>query len=108
MRERMQRFLCGLRLEMHPGKSRVYRAADGVTFLGWQLFPDCARLARENVVRFRRRMRRLELDRAQGKVTFEEVRQRVRAWIAHADHGDTWRLRQRLLGRFTFAKGRAV
>jgi hypothetical protein len=27
--------LCGLRLGLHPGKSRVFRAGDGVPFLGW-------------------------------------------------------------------------
>lgn len=28
------------RLAVHPGKSRIHRCADGVTFLGWRLYPD--------------------------------------------------------------------
>ncbi len=28
-----------------------------------------------------------------GKITLDEVRQRVNSWIAHADHADTWKLR---------------
>ena len=41
-----------LRLRLHEGKTRVYRAVDGVTFLGWRIFPDHRRLVRGNVVRF--------------------------------------------------------
>jgi len=58
--------LCRLRLDMHPGKSRVYRTADGFTFLGWRIFPERTRLVRGNVVRFRRRMRSLAAEYARG------------------------------------------
>ena len=59
-RQRVESRLAELRLLLHPGKSRVYRCADGVTFLGWRLFPDHARLVRGNVVRFRRRIKALK------------------------------------------------
>lgn len=100
--------LSGLRLQLHPGKSRIYRTADGVTFLGWRLFPHQTRLDRGNIVRFRRRMRGLQNEYARGKAELADIRQRVRAWIAHADHGNTWRLRQKLLGQFAFRKRHAV
>ncbi|MDX1979880.1 MAG: RNA-directed DNA polymerase [Bryobacteraceae bacterium] len=51
--------LAGLRLTIHPRKSRVYHVADGVTFLGWRVFPEHTRLVRANVVRFRQRMREI-------------------------------------------------
>ena len=38
-----------VRLEIHPGKSRIYRCCDGVTFLGWRLFPHRTRLVAGNV-----------------------------------------------------------
>jgi len=107
-RREIESQLCGLRLELHPGKSRVYRTADGFTFLGWRIFPQRARLVRGNVVRFRRRMRHLAAEYAQGGIGWDEIRPRVQAWIAHAAHGETWRLRQQLFGQFTFQKGRAV
>jgi hypothetical protein len=88
------RVLGGLRLDIHPRKSRVYRTREGVTFLGWRLYPERSRLVRANVVRFRRRMRELQCGMAEGRMGWDEVNQRVRAWIAHAAHGDTWRLRE--------------
>jgi len=97
-----------LRLEMHPGKSRVYRTADGFTFLGWRIFPEHIRLAPGNVVRFRRRMRVLAAEYARGAAGWDRIHPRVRAWIAHAAHGDTWRLRRQIFGQFAFRKRRAV
>ena len=99
--------LCRLRLDMHPGKSRVYRTADGFTFLGWRIFPERTRLVRGNVVRFRRRMRSLAAEFARGAAGWDRIHPRVRAWIAHADHGDTWRLRQQIFEQFAFRHGGA-
>lgn len=107
-RGRIERFLAGLRLGIHEGKSRVYTAAEGVTFLGWRIFADRARLSRGNVVRFRRRMRSLQRQFASGRIDWPDVEARVRAWIAHAGHGETWRLREQVLAQFPFRKGCAV
>jgi hypothetical protein len=95
-----------MRSGRHPGKSRIYRVADGVTFLGWRIFPGHARLVRPNVARFRRRMRAMQSSFAQGRLTWEDLHQRIQAWIAHAAHGNTWKLRERLLDDFSFTGGR--
>jgi len=106
--EGIRRFLLTLRLDLHAGKSRIHRTADGLSFPGWRVFPDRCRLARENVLRFRRRMRHLETEFDRGAVEWKDVQQRVQAWIAHAAHGNTWKLREGLLARFAFTEGRAV
>ena len=94
-----------LRLDIHPGKSRIYCCSEGVTFLGWRLFPDRARLVRGNVVRFGRRMKRLNKEFHRGLVAWPAVEQSVRAWIGHAAYGRTWVLRERTLARFAFGLG---
>ncbi len=101
----IQEFLCRFRLTLHPGKSRIHRCRDGFPFLGFRLFPTHARLLRPNVVRFRRRLRRLHADYHAGIVGMETVRQSVRAWIGHAMHGDTWRLREQIFQAFPFLSG---
>jgi retron-type reverse transcriptase len=108
MRARLEELLATLRLRVHPRKSRVYRASEGVTFLGWRLFPDRRRLVRGNVVGFRRRLRELQLAYAAGEADWQEVDQRVRAWIAHAEHGHTWRLREQIFARHGFVRGSAA
>jgi len=103
MRGEVSRKLGEDRLLLHERKSRLYRSVDGVSFLGWRMFPDRTRLVRENVLRFSQRMRLLEVDWAEGKITWDTVRQSVAAWIGHASFGDTVGLRERLLSRYGFA-----
>ena len=100
----IQEFLCRFRLTLHPGKSRIHRCRDGFPFLGFRLFPTHARLLRPNVVRFRRRLRRLHADYHAGIVGMETVRQSV-GMIGHAMHGDTWRLREQIFQAFPFLSG---
>lgn len=93
------------RLILHPKKSRIYSCAEGLSFLGWRIFPDRTRLARENVNRFGRRMRGLQRDWNSKRIEWDTIQQSVRAWIGHASFGDTEILRERVLGRFAFVRG---
>jgi hypothetical protein len=97
MRERIQTFLDTCRLSLHDRKSRVYACAEGLTFLGWRLLPDQARIARPNVVRMRRRLRKMQELYHGGRIGFEDFRRRVQSWLGHAAFGDTWQLRTQLL-----------
>ena len=40
----------------------------------------------------------------EGEVEWDKVVERVRAWDAHAAHGDTWHLREGIYQRFPFPK----
>lgn len=102
IRASLQEQLDAVRLVMHPGKTRVHACREGVSFLGWRLFPNRTRLARQNVVHTQRRLRRLRVELQAGRVSWERVQQSVQAWIAHAAHGDTATLRHHLLSRYPF------
>jgi retron-type reverse transcriptase len=102
MRARVEDFLAELRLRIHARKSRVYRASDGVTFLGWRVFPARLRLVRSNVVRWRRRLKAMCAAYRAGTTRLSDVTTRVRAWIAHAEHGNTWKLRAQLFDQRAF------
>jgi hypothetical protein len=108
MRGLVEQCLGQLRLTIHPRKSRVYRCAEGFTFLGWRIFPDRSRLVRENVVRFRRRIGAMHEEYHNGRLEWDQVNARVQAWIGHAAHGNTWRLREQLFEEHGFAAGSAV
>jgi len=90
------------RLSLHPAKCGVFWCRDGFPFLGFRLFPTHSRLVRSNVVQFRRRLRRLHADYQAGLIDWETVNQSVQAWIGHAMHGDTWRLREQVFEAFPF------
>jgi retron-type reverse transcriptase len=99
MGRKIRGFLYRLRLGLHERKFRVYRCDDGVTLLGWRLRPRQTRLARRNVVRMRRRLKKMVALYHAGQLRFEDVQRRVQAWLGHAAFGDTWRLRQGLFAQ---------
>lgn len=57
MHEAIRQELAAARLTLHESKSRVYTSAEGISFLGWRVFPNHTRLARYNLIAFCRRMR---------------------------------------------------
>jgi retron-type reverse transcriptase len=104
VRTRCREYLAGLRLRLHPRKSEISRVADGTNFLGYRLFPDHRRLARSNVVRMQRRLRGLQKRYANGRICAADIHRRLMSWIGHAQHADSYRLRERLFSQITFVR----
>lgn len=93
-RTRIERFLEGRRLRLHPRKTVILPTSQPAPFLGFVLLPEGRRrLPDDNVARFRGRLRALRDRWKAGAVKPDEVDAKVRAWIAHASHANTWRLR---------------
>lgn len=94
-RRRIARFLEGRRQRLHPRKTKVVETRAPAEFLGFVLAPGGRRrLPEANVRRFRGRLRGLRDRWRAGAADRGEIEHRVGAWIAHAEHADTWRLRQ--------------
>lgn len=94
-RRQITRYLEGRRLLLHPRKTWIARTSKPTDFLGFRLMgPGWRRLPEDNVRRFRNRLRGLRDRWRAGTGTLDDMRARVESWIAHAEHADTWRLRQ--------------
>jgi hypothetical protein len=92
---RIAGFLAGRRLSLHPRKTFVAPTSEPDQFLGFVLLPEGQRaLPEQNVRRFRNRLRGLRDRYRAGTIGLNRVERCVGAWIAHAEHADTWRLRQ--------------
>ncbi|MBN1934900.1 MAG: group II intron reverse transcriptase domain-containing protein [Anaerolineae bacterium] len=96
-----------LRLELHPRKSPVFPVGVGIDFCGFRIFATHRRLRRSSVRRFVRRFRRQRDAYERGELTFDEMNHSVRSWLAHAAHGDTWRLRARIFADYPIRRPRA-
>lgn len=59
-KERCRDELAGLRLRLHEKKSAISRVTDGTPFLGYRVYADHRLLPRANVVRFKKRLKRLQ------------------------------------------------
>ena len=94
-RRRIDRYLEHRRLKLHPIKTMILPTSEPSQFLGFVLARGGGRrLPDDNIARFRNRLRGLRDQWQFGAVTPGEIESKVGAWIAHAEHADTWRLRQ--------------
>jgi retron-type reverse transcriptase len=106
-RREIERFLSGLRLEIHRDKSMVFPVTQGIRFLGYRVFPTHRRLVPENVHRFRRRMRSMQRAFAAGAIDCAAIRARLASWVGHASHANTYRLRRDLFDSMPFQRAAA-
>lgn len=88
IRQKIEVFLQGFRLLLHERKSRIYRTADGVAFLGYRVFPHFTLLPSANVRRFRKRTRQ-NVQRYWGKkMSLPDFIGSLRGWEGHALRAD--------------------
>ena len=105
-RERIDRYLEGRRLKLHPRKTVILPTTVPAPFLGFVLAPGGGRrLPEDNVARFRNRLRGLRDRWRAGTAMRPEIEAKVGAWIAHAKHADTWRLRRAMFEDGWFVPG---
>jgi len=97
-------YLLRWRLRMHENKCQVYKTEKGLSFLGFRVFPEFRLIKRHNVVRTRRRIRRLQEKYAAHEIEFADVTRSIHGWLGHAKFGDTYRLRQKLFEEFPFVR----
>lgn len=107
-RSRIERYLEGRRLKLHPHKTVILPTSEPAAFLGFVLHAGPRKhsgskmgrgrrhLPEDNIARFRNRMRGLRDRWRSGTGTRTDIEARISAWIAHADHADTFWLRQAL------------
>jgi RNA-directed DNA polymerase len=93
--------LASLRLTLHP--PQVYPVCTGIPFLGFRVYPTHRRLKRKRGIAFQQRFRRLYQGWAKGEIPRRKLDDSARSWAAHASWGDTYRLREKLLGQFIFS-----
>ena len=97
-------FLQSLRLTLHEERAQVFPVRAGINFLGWRLFPHYRRLRPENARYAVRRLRGQQAAYACGELPVDRLTASVRAWLAHAAHGQTYRLRRRIMREFIFVR----
>ncbi|MCC5897355.1 MAG: RNA-directed DNA polymerase [Phormidium sp. BM_Day4_Bin.17] len=93
-REAIETYLIQLRLTIHPIKSQLSQTHHGASFLGFRVLPDRIRVRNHNLQRGRKRLQKLQAGYLSGQLSEDDLCQSLQSWVAHLEHGDTWRLRQ--------------
>lgn len=96
-KDKIEKYLNNLKLELHPDKSKIYPLYKGVDFLGFKIFYYYKRARKRNVAHFKDRLENLEKRYKQGEINKEEFIAIVNGWLAYIMRGDTYRLRRGIL-----------
>lgn len=95
-RRAIEDYLATLRLKIHPIKSQLFQTRYGASFVGFRVLGDRIRVRNHNLQQGRKRLHQLKTRYEMGQISPEQVRQSIQSWIAHLQHGNTWRLRQQI------------
>jgi hypothetical protein len=98
-------YLEGRRLRLHEGRRAVVPVRVGVTFVGYRIWQTHRLLRKENVQRFRRRVRWMRRAYAAGQIGWGDIVPRLASWVGHARQADSVRLLNRLVGEWVFSRG---
>lgn len=80
VKQDIQTFLHHYRLHLHPRKTQIFPARNGVPFLGFMLRPGHRRIRRENLQRFKRRMAYQRKAYQSGLVDMQHLLHSLQAW----------------------------
>jgi len=85
-------YLDGIRLQLHPRKTQLYRVQDGVPFLGFRVFPYYRYVLKEKTKRYKRFLKKKIKYYQAGKITPAELENAINAWLGHIRFGQSQRL----------------
>lgn len=89
--------MAGLRLSLHEEAAQVYPTRTGIPFLGFRLYPEYRLLKRRKITHFRRKLRQILADYAEGETSIQKVGSSIKGWINHVRYANTWGLRKDVL-----------
>jgi RNA-directed DNA polymerase len=107
VKSKISEFLIKLRLELHPRKTQIFPAKNGVKFLGFHIHRYRIKLQKENIRRFEKRMKLRQKQYSHYVIESEDISRGINAWLGHARHGNTKRLVNKLLYKFKFKRDKA-
>nr|WP_325297171.1 reverse transcriptase/maturase family protein [uncultured Dysosmobacter sp.] len=99
-RARIEQYMAGIKLELNE-KTAIFPLRNGINFLGFHTYLDSdggvvLKLRRDSIKRMKNRIRFWREDYPAGKVSRDAIIRSWKAWDAHAAHGDTYALRQKI------------
>jgi retron-type reverse transcriptase len=103
-RKRIEDYLSDLRLTLHPHKTQLFETRYGGNFVGFRVLPETIRVRNDNLRRGRQRLKQIQQDYRQGKLSLKKLIQRLQSWEAHLKHGNTYHLRQKIFEHCSFAR----
>lgn len=102
IKNKMGEYLQRLRLKLHKKKTRVFPSKNGCEFLGFYIYPNFRKVKKANVRLFETRLKAMQFAFRKGVISLEQIHKSIQGWIAHVEHADSYRLRERIFAKYIF------
>lgn len=92
-----------LRLKLNP-KSAIGHIKGGVDFVGYRVYRERVKIRRDSFERMQKRLRVMKQMLKAGKITHQDIKNRIASWLGHIKHADAFTLAQKVLGGAVFVR----
>lgn len=96
-RNRIEKYLKNLKLELHKDKSKVFPMYEGVNFLGFKIFYFYKLARKRNIRQFEKRLIKLKIQYKEGLIDYDKFMSSIRGWFAYVMWGNTYKLRKKFV-----------
>ena len=93
----VQQFLDNYRLRLHINKTKVFPVNIGICFLGHRIFNNFRLLKKDNVKRFKKRLKKQICLLKAGKLEQAKFEQSIKSWGAHAAFSNTYFFKKKII-----------
>jgi hypothetical protein len=91
--------LAEMRLTLHENSAQVTPVSNGVSWLGFFIFPKQRRVKARKVHNASRHLEKLYSEYQKGIISFAELDVSVKGWVNHVRYADSWKLRTNFFKR---------
>src|SRR3989344_2164244 len=95
-KDKINKYLTNLKLELHPDKSNVISLRNGLTFLGYRIFYHYKLLRKSNINKFKRDFNE-KLNLPETKENYEKIMNSLQGWFGYAMWANTYKLRKKIM-----------
>ena len=95
-KDKINKYLTNLKLELHPDKSNVISLRNGLTFLGYRIFYHYKLLRKSNINKFKRDFNE-KLNLPETKENYEKIMNSLQGWFGYAMWANTYKFRKKIM-----------
>jgi len=88
-----------LKIELHPGKSKIIPLHKGIIFLGFRMFYHHRLLKKANIRRVKNQLKTLKEEYEKRKTDYNKIYNFVEGWFAYAKNSNSYKLRKNIANK---------
>ena len=103
IKDRLDMFLKGIKLELNP-KTSYFKNCQGGNFCGYKLYNDTILVRGKNKTRLKRWLKKIQKMYSEDKISIEEINRKIPSIRGYLKHCNSFRLYEKIMEKFILIK----